>query len=83
MREEAQKSFLDKIVERSSIQTTNEAERAANIVFRTLRDMMSNATDQKIEADLRTKASESEQKAAELWHDPNVMVAFFSRISPV
>lgn len=80
---QAQKSFLDKVVERSDLQTINEAERAANIVFRTLRDMMSNAVDRRIEDDLRARASESEQEAADLWHDPNVMVAFFSRLSPI
>lgn len=80
---QAQKSFLDKVVERSSLRTTNDAQRAANIVFRILRDMMSNATDRRVEDDLRARASESEQEAADLWHDPNVMVAFFSRISPI
>lgn len=79
---QAQHSFLDKVVARSSLETINEAQRAANIVFRILRDMMSNATDRRIEEDLRARASESEQEVADLWHDPNVMVAFFSRISP-
>lgn len=77
-----QKTFLDKVVERISLQTENDAQRAANIVFRILRDMMSNATDKRIEEDLKQRASEAEQEVVDLWHDPNVMVAFFSRISP-
>ena len=77
-----QKSFIDKVLERSNLQTANEAERATNIVFRILRDMMLNKTSDQIEQDLKEKASESEQDAINLWQDPNVMVAFFSRISP-
>lgn len=77
-----QKSFIDKVLERSSLQTANEAERATNIVFRILRDMMLNKTSDQIEQDLKEKAPESEQDAIDLWQDPNVMVAFFSRISP-
>ena len=77
-----QKSFIDKVLERSSLQTANEAERATNIVFRILRDMMLNETSDQIEQDLKERAPESEQDAIDLWQDPNVMVAFFSRISP-
>lgn len=77
-----QKSFIDKVLERSSLQTANEAERATNIVFRILRDMMLNKTSDQIEQDLKENASDAEQDAADLWQDPNVMVAFFSRISP-
>lgn len=77
-----QQSFLDKVLERSSLQTANEAERATNVVFRILRDMMLNKTSDQIEADLKAGASESEQDVVDLWQDPNVMVAFFSRISP-
>ena len=77
-----QQSFLDKVLERSSLQNPNDAERATNIVFRILRDMMLNKTSDQIEADLKAGASEAEQEVLDLWKDPNVMVAFFSRISP-
>ncbi|MBD1917413.1 MULTISPECIES: DUF2267 domain-containing protein [Cyanophyceae] len=77
-----QQSFLDKVLERSSLQTPNDAERATNIVFRILRDMMLNKTSDRIEEDLKANASEAEQEVLDLWKDPNVMVAFFSRISP-
>ncbi|MBD2110275.1 MULTISPECIES: DUF2267 domain-containing protein [Cyanophyceae] len=77
-----QQSFLDKVIERSSLKTANDAERATNIVFRILRDMMLNKTSDQIEKDLKAGASESEQEVLDLWKDPNVMVAFFSRISP-
>lgn len=78
-----QQSFLDKVLERSSLQTTNDAQRATNIVFRILRDMMLNKTSDQIEQDLKDRAPESEREVIDLWQDPNVMVAFFSRISPV
>lgn len=77
-----QQSFLDKVVQRSSLETINDAERATNIVFRILRDMMLNKTSNQIEQDLKDRAPESEQEVVDLWQDPNVMVAFFSRISP-
>ncbi|MBD2245219.1 DUF2267 domain-containing protein [Nostoc sp. FACHB-888] len=77
-----QQSFLDKVLERSSLQTNNDAQRATNIVFRILRDMMLNKTSDQIEKDLKERAPESEREVIDLWQDPNVMVAFFSRISP-
>ncbi|MBV8883558.1 MAG: DUF2267 domain-containing protein [Chroococcidiopsidaceae cyanobacterium CP_BM_RX_35] len=85
MVEQAQKqqSFLKKVVERSGLETENQAQRATNVVFRLLRDMMSNQETNRVEEDLRKRASEAEQDAVNLWQDPNVMVAFFSRISPI
>jgi uncharacterized protein (DUF2267 family) len=77
-----QQSFLDKVLERSSLETTNDAQRATNIVFRILRDMMLNKTSNQIEKELKERAPESEREVVDLWEDPNVMVAFFSRISP-
>ncbi len=77
-----QQPFLSKVLERSGLQTANEAERATSIVFRILRDIMLNKTSDQIEQDLKQGNSESAQEAANLWQDPNVMVAFFSRISP-
>ena len=78
-----QQSFLEKVLERSRLQSINDAQRASQIVFRIFRDMMSRETSAQIETDLQARAPESEQEVANLWHDPNVMVAFFSRISPV
>lgn len=79
---ERQKPFLEKVVERSQLDNINDAQRASQIVFRIMRDMMGNKTSNKIEADLKEESTNSEQKAIELWKDPNVMVAFFSRLSP-
>lgn len=78
-----QQSFLDKVVERSGLKSRNEAQRAANVVFRLLRDMMTTRESNQIKSDLQSEASEAEQEVVDLWQDPNVMVAFFSRISPI
>ncbi|MDX2229488.1 MAG: DUF2267 domain-containing protein [Leptolyngbyaceae cyanobacterium bins.349] len=79
----SQLTFLEKVVARSGLETTNEAQRAANVVFRLLRDMMTNKESNQIERDLRNNAPEAEQEAIDLWQDYNVMVGFFSRISPL
>jgi uncharacterized protein (DUF2267 family) len=82
MVKQTQSTFVDKVIERSELETEYDATRAANIVFRIMRDMMRNKTSDRIEQDLKDNAPESEQDVVDLWHDPNVMVAFFSRISP-
>lgn len=74
--------FLEKVMERSGLPTTNDAQRAANVMFRIMRDMMSNKMSDRIEDDLRDHAPAEEQEVVDLWQDFNVMVAFFSRISP-
>jgi uncharacterized protein (DUF2267 family) len=79
---QSERPFLEKVVERSALQSVNDAQRAANIVFRIMRDMMQNETSDRIESDLAEQASSQDEKVVELWGDPNVMVAFFSRISP-
>lgn len=79
---QTQSSFIDKVIERSELETEYDAKRAASIVFRIMRDMMRNKTSDRIEQDLKNNAPESEQDVVDIWHDPNVMVAFFSRISP-
>lgn len=78
-----QKDFLEKVVERSTLETTNEAQTAVKVVFRLLRDMMPTDEIEKIENTLQEEAPNDDMTVADLWHDPNVMVAFFSRISPL
>ena len=78
-----QKSFLEKVIEKSSLQTANEAQVATKIVFRILRDLMPTDEIKRIEQDLETQAPKADTQLVDLWDDPNVMVAFFSRISPL
>lgn len=78
-----QKDFLEKIVSRSSLKNANDAQAASKVVFRLLRDMMPTDEIERIEQDLEKQAPNDDMTIADVWHDPNVMVAFFSRISPL
>lgn len=81
--QEQQKSFLEKIIDQSDLQTNNEAQVAAKVVFRILRDLMPRDQVDRVAQELHTEAPRANMEIADLWNDPNVMVAFFSRISPV
>ncbi len=78
-----QKTFTDKVLEKSGLQTENDVQVAAKIVFRILRDLMPTDEIKKIEQALQVDAPKADMQIADLWSDPNVMVAFFSRISPI
>jgi uncharacterized protein (DUF2267 family) len=78
-----QKPFLEKVVDNSPLNETNQAQVAAKVVFRLLRDLMPTDEIERLEAEFEGQASGAETSMAELWSDPNVMVAFFSRISPL
>ncbi|GAB4232004.1 MAG: hypothetical protein Kow00121_60150 [Elainellaceae cyanobacterium] len=77
-----QKPFLQKVMDQGQLQTPNEAQVAANVVFRILRDMLSRDTRDRVKADLHTKDPIADMEIADLWEDTNVMVSFFSRLSP-
>ncbi|MGJ3253538.1 MAG: DUF2267 domain-containing protein [Elainellaceae cyanobacterium] len=77
------KPFLERVIEKCDLKTTNEAQAATNVVFRIMRDMMSNETVDRIEGDLQVEAPLANMEVADLWSDTNTMVAFFSRISPL
>jgi len=80
--EQNQQSFLETIIEKSELYSDNEAQMAAKVVFRILRDMMPNEQVDRISQDLHEEAPKADMEIADLWNDPNAMVAFFSRISP-
>lgn len=81
--EQQQKTFLETIIDNSELQTENEAQVASKVVFRLLRDMMPNDQIERISEELHKEAPKADMEIADLWNDPNVMVAFFSRISPL
>jgi uncharacterized protein (DUF2267 family) len=81
--EQQQKTFLETIIDNSGLRTENEAQVASKVVFRLLRDMMPNDQIERISEELHTAAPKADMEIADLWNDPNVMVAFFSRISPL
>lgn len=78
-----QKPFLEKVVENSPLNDTNEAQVATKVVFRLLRDLMPTDEIEQLEEEFEGQKSGAETSMDELWDDPNVMVAFFSRISPL
>lgn len=80
---EKQQTFIEKIIENSELQNINDAQAAAKIVFRELRDIMPTDAIERIEQELQVEAPKVDMSIADLWSDPNVMVAFFSRISPI
>lgn len=81
--EQQPKSFLATIISQSELRTENEAQVAAKVVFRILRDLMPTDQIDRISAELHEAAPKADMEIADLWNDPNVMVAFFSRISPL
>jgi uncharacterized protein (DUF2267 family) len=57
------------------------------VVFRTMRDMMTNEASDRVADELHKEAEPTEDKAlqneiAELWKDTNPIVSFLSRIRP-
>lgn len=80
-----QQSFLEKVSTRSNLSNINAAQRAANVVFRILRDMLPKDAEKRVGEELHKdqETRTNEMDAEDLWQDPNVMVAFFSRISPL
>jgi uncharacterized protein (DUF2267 family) len=81
--EQQQTSFLETVIEQSELQTNNEAQVASKVVFRILRDLMPTEQIDRISAELHEEAPRADMEIADLWNDPNVMVAFFSCISPL
>lgn len=78
-----QQSFLEKVIDRSPLETINQAQTATNVVFRILRDMVSKETSDRVAEELRQEAPRADMEVKDLWQDTNFMVAFFSRISPM
>lgn len=78
-----QTQFLQKVIDRSSLETENQAQTATNIVFRILRDMVSRGTVERVGGELQTEDPDADMALNDLWKDTNPMVSFFSRLSPV
>lgn len=75
----AQQSFLEKIKDRGHLKDLKEARHAAEVVYRTMRDVMPNETIDRVSEDLDENASDT---AEDLWKDPNPLVYVLSRIRP-
>ncbi|EAZ91390.1 DUF2267 domain-containing protein [Crocosphaera chwakensis] len=80
--QEQQKTFLAKVIEQSGLENDNDAQAATKVVFRIMRDLIPSDQIEQIEQQLHQEAPKADMEIADLWNDPNVMVAFFSRVSP-
>ena len=69
-----EQEFLQKVKSRADLPDIYDAQNLTNIVFRTMRDMMSN------EMDKQTEAAFAQADIAELWQDNNPFVSFLSKL---
>lgn len=79
--------FLKKVMLKGNIPDVYDARDLTEIVFRTMRDLMSNEATKKVAGELHTEAVHTDKKAAreeisELWKDSNPLVRFLSEIRP-
>jgi uncharacterized protein (DUF2267 family) len=80
---EKHQSFLDQVMANSNLKTDTDAQKATNIVFRILRDMLPREQVDKLSTELREDAPKADMEIKDLWKDVNPMVSFFSYISPI
>lgn len=80
--------FLEKVMIRAELEDVFDARDLAEVVFRTMRDLMPNETVDRVAEDLaQEQALETDEKAlqndmAELWEDTNPIVSFLSQLRP-
>ncbi len=78
-------SFLEKVMVKAGFADPYDARDFTEVVFRTMRDLMTTEAADRVEAELHEEAVLTEEKAlqievAQLWRDTNPIVAFLSRI---
>src|SRR4028119_139603 len=79
--------FLEKVMLKGELEDIFDARDITEVVFRTMRDMMTNEASDRVADELHKEAEPTEDKAlqneiAELWKDTNPIVSFLSRIRP-
>ncbi|MBD1924985.1 DUF2267 domain-containing protein [Trichocoleus sp. FACHB-90] len=79
--------FLEKVMFRGELEDIFDARDITEVVFRTMRDMMTNEAVDRVTEELHEEALPTEDKAlqnevADLWVDTNPIVHFLSRIRP-
>lgn len=77
--------FLEKVMSRAGLPDIFDARDLTVVVYRTLRDMLPTEKADRVRAELRERASGSDNPAlggevAQLWQDTNPLVAWLSRI---
>jgi uncharacterized protein (DUF2267 family) len=79
--------FLEKVMLKGNLPDPFDARDITEVVFRTMRDMMTTEAAERVEEELHEEALPTEEKAlqnevADLWKDTNPLVRFLSRIRP-
>ncbi|MEB3355827.1 MAG: DUF2267 domain-containing protein [Synechococcales bacterium] len=79
--------FLEKVMLKGELADIFDARDVSEVVFRTMRDMMTNEASDRVESELHKPAEPTDDKAlqnevAELWHDTNPLVRFLSNLRP-
>jgi len=77
--------FLERVQRQASLEDLYDARDIAEVIFRTLRDMMTTEVADRIAADLDGKLlstgdGASQDKLVEIWKDTNLLVRFLSRV---
>jgi uncharacterized protein (DUF2267 family) len=79
--------FLEKVMYKGDLEDIFDARDITEVVFRTMRDMMTTEASDRVVEELHKEAEPTEDKAlqneiADLWKDTNPIVSFLSRIRP-
>ncbi len=79
--------FLEKVMLKGELEDIFDARDISEIVFRTMRDLMTTSASERVAGELHKPAEPSKDKAlqdeiATLWQDTNPIVSFLSRVRP-
>lgn len=79
--------FLEKVMLKGSLNDIFDARDISEVVFRTMRDMMTNEASERVSQELHEPAEPTQNKSlqneiADLWKDTNPIVAFLSKVRP-
>jgi uncharacterized protein (DUF2267 family) len=79
--------FLEKVMLKAELEDIFDARDVTEVVFRTMRDVMTNEAVDRVTGELHEAALPTEDKAlqdeiADLWKDTNPIVRFLSRVRP-
>ncbi|MBD1838821.1 DUF2267 domain-containing protein [Coleofasciculus sp. FACHB-64] len=72
-------AFLEKVKAKGNLNDLDEAKNATEVVFRTMRDVMTNEAVERVEEELDKSATD---EVEDLWEDTNPIVSFLSKIRP-
>ena len=79
--------FLEKVAIRGNLEDVFDARDITEVVFRTMRDMMTKEASDRVASELHEMVEPTEDKAlqneiADLWNDTNPITRFLSRVRP-